>query len=62
MERKEIEISKKEIQEEKNELGASLVEYALLVALVAVIAIGGMTFLGQKVSEQFSEIGDVIAP
>ncbi len=32
----------------KSELGASLVEYALLVALIAVVCIAGITFLGGK--------------
>jgi pilus assembly protein Flp/PilA len=39
------------------EEGASLVEYALLVALIAVVAVVAITFLGGEVSEQFSEIG-----
>lgn len=37
--------------------GASMVEYALLVALIAVIAIVAVTFLGGQVSEKFNEIG-----
>ena len=41
-----------------NEDGAALVEYALLVALIAIICILGVTFLGQKVSEKFKTIGD----
>jgi pilus assembly protein Flp/PilA len=39
------------------EEGASLVEYALLVALIAVVAIIAITFVGDQVSENFSEIG-----
>ena len=38
-------------QEEK---GASLVEYALLVALIAVICIVAVRVLGQKASQRFS--------
>ena len=38
----------------RKERGASLVEYALLVALIAVIAIAGVRTLGQGVSAQFS--------
>jgi len=38
------------------ERGASLVEYALLVALIAVIAIAGVRTLGQGISTQFSSI------
>jgi pilus assembly protein Flp/PilA len=41
-----------------NEDGAALVEYALLVALIAIICILGVTFLGRKVSEKFKVIGD----
>jgi len=41
-----------------NEDGAALVEYALLVALIAIICILGVTFLGRKVSEKFKTISD----
>ena len=37
--------------------GASLVEYALLVALIAVVCIGAVTFLGRETAEQFSQVG-----
>jgi pilus assembly protein Flp/PilA len=40
-----------------NEDGAALVEYALLVALIAIVCILGVTFLGQNVSTKFSNIG-----
>ena len=40
----------------KTERGASMVEYALLLALIAIIAIGALTLLGQTVSENFSDI------
>ena len=36
--------------------GASLVEYALLVALIAIVCIAAVTALGQSASEKFSEI------
>jgi Flp pilus assembly pilin Flp len=39
---------------EKEEKGASLVEYALLVALIAVICIVAVRILGQKASQKFS--------
>ena len=42
------------------ERGASLVEYALLVALIAVICIVALQFLGQEASESFSETGSAI--
>ena len=40
--------------------GASLVEYALLVALIAVVCIAAVTFLGQAASSNFDEIGKSI--
>ena len=39
-----------------DERGASLVEYALLVALIAVVCIAAVTALGQSASEKFSEV------
>ena len=36
--------------------GAALVEYAILVALIAVVAIFFVTSLGSKVSDKFSSI------
>ena len=40
------------------EKGASMVEYALLVALIAVIAIVAVTTLGEEVSDTFTAIAD----
>ena len=40
--------------------GASLVEYALLVALIAVVCILAVTFLGQSASSKFSSVGTAI--
>lgn len=34
-----------------SEFGASLVEYALLVALISVVALGGMSLVGQNTSD-----------
>ena len=39
-----------------DERGASLVEYALLVALIAVVCLAAVTALGQTASEKFSEV------
>ena len=38
----------------KKEEGASLVEYGLLVALIAVICIGAVALLGSKISGVFN--------
>jgi pilus assembly protein Flp/PilA len=39
------------------EEGASMVEYALLVVLIAIIALLAIRLAGNQVSETFSEIG-----
>ena len=39
-----------------DERGASLVEYALLLALIAVVCIVAITALGNTASENFSEV------
>jgi pilus assembly protein Flp/PilA len=41
----------------KTDRGASLVEYALLVALIAVVCIVAITFIGSRASSKFSEVG-----
>ena len=55
-----MEIENKKVEDKKNELGASLVEYALLVALIAVIAIVAVRAVGVKVSQRFSTIDSAI--
>ena len=42
------------------ERGASLVEYALLVALIAVVCIAAVTLLGKNASNKFSSVGTSI--
>ena len=44
----------------KSERGASLVEYALLVALIAVVCIAAVTILGNNASNKFSSVGSSI--
>jgi len=41
--------------------GASLVEYALLVALIAVVCILAITFLGSEASSKFESVGNAIS-
>ena len=43
-----------------DERGASLVEYALLVALIAVVCIVAVTFLGKSASSKFDTVGQSI--
>ena len=44
----------------RDERGASLVEYALLVALIALVAVAAVTFLGGAASNKFSKIGSAV--
>ena len=44
----------------KTERGASLVEYALLVALIAVVCIAAVSFIGSNAKDKFSEVGTSI--
>ena len=43
------------------ERGASLVEYALLVALIAVVCIAAVTLLGKNGSNKFKTVGSSMA-
>ncbi len=43
------------------EEGASLVEYALLLALIAVVAIGALIFLGNSVNGTLNNVANNIA-
>ena len=45
----------------RSERGAALVEYALLVALIAVVCIVALTALGDQAADKFSRVGGSIA-
>lgn len=45
----------------RDERGASLVEYALLVVLIAIVAILAVRFAGEQVSTTFSNVGDELS-
>jgi pilus assembly protein Flp/PilA len=44
----------------RSERGQTLVEYGLLVALIAVVVIAALLFLGPVVSELFNDIGNTL--
>ena len=44
----------------KDEEGTTMVEYALLVALIAVVVIAAALFLGEQISDKFSEVGNTL--
>jgi len=45
----------------KDETGASMVEYALLVVLIAIIAIVAVSIAGEQVSTAFSTIANTLS-
>ena len=46
----------------RNDSGQDLLEYALLVALIALVAIGAITTTGSGVSGVFQDISDQLNP
>lgn len=42
----------------REEAGQGLVEYALIIALIAILAIVALQFLGGKVTTEFSNVGN----
>ena len=45
---------------QSEERGATAVEYALMVSLIAVVIIGAVTILGTNVSDAFDAVADKI--
>ena len=50
-----------ETRKESKNKGAPMVEYALLVALIAVVVILALTFLGEQISTKFSGVASIVA-
>jgi pilus assembly protein Flp/PilA len=44
----------------KTERGASLIEYAFLVGLIAIVCLSAVTFFGGQTSAKYSKIGSSI--
>lgn len=45
-------------QKQDSDRGATVVEYALLVALIALVVIGAITLFGQALADFFTGLGD----
>lgn len=43
-----------------DEEGQGLVEYALILVLIAIVVIAALSFLGDKVNETFQNIGETL--
>jgi pilus assembly protein Flp/PilA len=50
----------KPLSSEADESGQGLAEYALILALIAIIAIAALLFLGSQISDKLSTIGNAI--
>ena len=48
--------------EELKKKGQGLVEYALILVLIAIVVIVILSFLGQQINGTFSKIGSAIKP
>ena len=55
------EIVQAEILKSEEEKGASMLEYALLAALIAVVCIAAISFLGRQACQAFSSVGSSIS-
>jgi pilus assembly protein Flp/PilA len=44
-----------------DERGASLVEYALLIAFIALACVGAVAFLGEQPNKPFSAVGNSLS-
>jgi pilus assembly protein Flp/PilA len=51
---------KKLFSNKKNEKGQGLVEYAIILALIAIVVIGVMTTLGKKVNNTFGRVNTAL--
>ena len=45
----------------QEEGGATAVEYALMVALIAVVIIAAVAFIGKSASSQFNHVGNCVS-
>ena len=50
-----------ELSDGKRENGATMLEYSLLAALIALVAFAGVVFVGQQASQSFSMAGSGLA-
>ena len=46
----------------RSERGQTLVEYGLLLALIAVVVIAALLFLGPAIADLFNDVGNDLAP
>ncbi len=56
-----MKVNKQKLEESKkrkNQRGQTMTEYAIIVAMIALIAIGAIKFIGEQSKETFQNIGN----
>ena len=53
----ELQVKESKIQDKK-EKGATMIEYALMIALIAIVAVVAITNIGQAANEAFQRVGN----
>ncbi|MFN8390734.1 MAG: Flp family type IVb pilin [Bdellovibrionota bacterium] len=48
------------VKDNQSERGATMLEYALMAALIAVVCISAVTLLGRNASTAFSKVGSAV--
>ena len=55
-----FEVLRSLVDQRRGEAGQGLAEYALILALIAVLAIAAVTFLGGQINDILSAVGNAI--
>lgn len=53
----ELKVKESKIQDKK-EKGATMIEYALMIALIAIVAVTAITQIGTAANESFRKVGN----
>ena len=46
----------------QDEDGQGMVEYGLIIGLIAIVVVGALVLLGPKIKDMFTSIGDELTP
>jgi Flp pilus assembly pilin Flp len=57
-----VESARRAFCRDRGQRGAALVEYALLVAFIAILCVGVILFLGNSLANKFSSVGSGVSP
>lgn len=51
-------IKRRLVELKKDEKGQGMVEYGLIIGLIAIVVVGALVFLGPKISGMFTNVGN----